>query len=83
MHAEGNAIISASRNEMIGATLYLVGKEFKTSDYIYNANSCDMCKRLIINSGIEKVIVRDNDTEYRIINVTDWITDDDTLSYDI
>ena len=30
VHSEANAIISASRKDMIGATLYLVGKEAKT-----------------------------------------------------
>ena len=39
-----------------------------------------MCKRMVINAGIEKVIVRDTETEYRVINVSDWIENDDSLS---
>jgi len=39
-----------------------------------------MCKRVIINAGIEKVVVRDTKDEYRVINVSDWIKDDDSLS---
>lgn len=80
VHAEANAIISASRDKMIGSTLYLVGKEMKTGNYIENSSSCSMCKRLIINAGIEKVILRDTKDEYRIVNVSDWITNDESLS---
>ncbi|HOA85407.1 MAG TPA: cytidine deaminase, partial [Bacillota bacterium] len=43
-------------------------------------NSCMMCKRLIINAGISKVIVRDTRKDYRVINVADWIDNDDSLS---
>ena len=55
VHAEANAIISAARKDMIGATLYLVGKEMSTGELVKNATSCSMCKRLIINSGIERI----------------------------
>ena len=60
VHAEQNAIISAPRKDMIGATLYMVGKDSKTGEYVENSSSCSMCKRVVINSGITKVIVRDN-----------------------
>ena len=43
-------------------------------------SSCMMCKRQIINAGISTVIIRDTETEYRIINVEDWIENDDSLS---
>lgn len=79
VHAEANCIISASRNDMIGATLFLVGKEIKSGNYVENANSCAMCQRLIINAGIDKVVVRDNKEEYREIFVSDWIENDESL----
>lgn len=79
VHSEANAIISASRKDMIGGTLYLVGKETKTDEYILNSNSCSMCKRLIINSGIEHVVIRDSKDEYRVIEVCDWVYYDDSL----
>lgn len=79
VHAEANAIISASRRDMIGGTLYLVGKEADTGELIENATSCAMCKRLVINSGIEKVVVRDTKDTYRTILVEEWINDDDSL----
>jgi len=83
VHSEANAIIAAPRHEMIGATLYMCGKESANGEYIKNVNSCSMCKRLIINAGIEKVVLRDTKTEYRIIDVqTEWIEYDDSLESD-
>lgn len=82
VHSEANAIISASRRDMIGAVLYLVGKEVKTGEYVNNANSCTMCKRLIINAGIEKIIIRDGINNYRAIYVEKWVEDDDSLNGD-
>lgn len=80
VHSEANAIISAPRRDMIGATLYLVGKDAKTRELVKDANSCAMCKRLIINSGIERVVVRDTRDDYRIVEVSEWIDNDDSLS---
>ncbi len=80
VHAEANAIISASREDMMGATLYLVGLDSKTDELVPGINSCMMCKRMVINAGISKVIVRDTATEYSEINVSDWIENDDSLS---
>lgn len=79
VHAEANAIISASRKEMLGSTLYLVGKDAKTDEYVENASSCSMCKRQIINAGIEQVIIRLNKNEYAVVSVADWIKDDESL----
>ena len=79
VHAEANAIISAARENMIGATLYLVGKEMTDGSYVKNANPCAMCKRLIINAGIEWVIVRNTKDEFTSVHVCDWIYNDDTL----
>lgn len=79
VHSEANAIISASRKEMLGGTMYLVGKDFHTGEIVENASSCAMCKRMIINSGIERVIVRLTPDEFKIIPVSEWIEDDDSL----
>lgn len=80
VHSEANAIISASRNEMIGATMYLVGKDHVTKELVKDANSCAMCKRMIINAGIEKVVVRLTKDEFKVIEVSDWIENDDSLN---
>lgn len=80
VHAEANAIIHAARADMIGATLYLAGREVQSGNYVANANPCSMCKRLIINSGIETVIIRDDINSYRVIQVADeWIKNDESL----
>ncbi|GKX64937.1 deaminase [Inconstantimicrobium mannanitabidum] len=83
VHSEANAIISASRRDMIGATLYLVGKDAKDGTFVEDANSCAMCKRLIINAGIKTVVIRKNKQEYKVIDVQEWIDDDDSLSNEI
>ena len=80
VHAEQNAIISASRKETIGADLYMVGINAKTGEVEPNSSSCMMCKRVAINAGINRVIVREPNNEYTIYNVEDWITNDDSLN---
>lgn len=79
VHAEANAIISASRDKMLGSSLYLVGVDMRTGGYVQNANSCSMCKRLVINAGIERVYIRDTKHEYRVIDVEDWVANDESL----
>ena len=79
VHAEQNAIIAASRKDMIGSILYLVGVDAKTNKYVENSMPCSMCKRFIINSGINKIIIRDTKTKYREIEVNDLIVNDDSL----
>ena len=79
VHAEANAIISARRSDMIGAVLYLVGKNTADGSYVENSSSCAMCKRQVINSGILKVVIRDTKDTFRIIDVEEWIQNDDSL----
>ena len=79
VHAEQNAIISASRKDLIGSDLYLVGKDAKTGEYVENAMPCILCKRFIINAGIENVYIRQNKEEYVKVNVEEWIENDESL----
>ncbi len=79
VHAEANCIISASRRDMLGSTLYLACRDAKTGELQSGTNSCSMCKRLIINAGIKEIVVRDTKDEYRIIPVSRWIENDDSL----
>lgn len=59
VHAEQNAIISASRNEMLGADLYLAGFEIDGENSIaIDAWPCEICLRLIKNAGINSIINR-------------------------
>lgn len=79
IHAEANCIISASRRDMLDSTLYLVGREMHTGELVQKASSCTMCKRLIINAGIKNVVIRDTKDLFRIIQVQEWIDNDDSL----
>lgn len=79
VHAEANAIISASRRDMIGASIYLVGRDARTGELLHDAMSCSMCKRQIINAGIDRVVIRTDETEYITIPVSDWIENDDSI----
>ncbi len=80
VHSEANAIISASREQMLGSTLYMACLDSKTGELVPGTNSCAMCKRLIINAGISRVVIRNTPDDYREINVEEWISDDDSLT---
>lgn len=79
VHAEANAIISAQRSDMIGAVLYLAGREMKTGKIIDYPESCSMCRRLIINAGIETVVTRDSAGHIRQTPVAQWVEQDDSI----
>lgn len=79
IHAEQNAIISASRASMIESTLFLVGKNYNDGTYVEKSNPCALCKRMIINAGIKDLYIRDNKDEYRHVDVNDYIINDESL----
>jgi dCMP deaminase len=72
VHGEANAIIHASRFDMIGATLYLVGIDAVNGQIVTDAEPCRMCKRMIINAGIEQAVVQAGPGEIRHFAVSDW-----------
>ena len=79
VHAEANAIISAARRDTLGATLYMVCVAPETGALIPGSTSCSMCRRLIINAGIQRVVIRRTATDYAVVHVEDWIREDDSL----
>lgn len=79
VHSEQNAMLSASRQEMLGGVIYLVGYRTENHEYEEGAAPCLMCRKLIINAGISKVYVRVNKEEYKIFDVQEWINDDEFL----
>jgi dCMP deaminase len=79
VHAEANAIISAARRDMVGGTLYLAGRDAVTGQVLPDATSCAMCRRLIINAGLDKVVIRTGERTYSVVNVRDWVERDDTM----
>ena len=80
VHAEANAIISAPRRDMVGGTIYLVGRDAQTGELLKDATSCSMCRRLVINSGLERVVIRRTETEFDVVDVRDWVWEDDQMA---
>ena len=80
VHAEANCIISASRHDMIGSELYLDCLDAKTGELYGDVEPCSMCKRQIINAGIEKVYIRVDCTQYKVMTVSDWVDNDESLT---
>ena len=79
VHAEANAIISAARRDTVGSTLYLVGRDAQTGQLLPNATSCSMCRRLVINAGIEKVVIRNTEDTFTVVDVADWVNLEDDV----
>jgi len=80
VHSEANAIIAASREQMLDSTLYMTCVDPATGELVPDTNSCAMCKRLIINAGIATIIIRNTKEDYTVINTRDWIFNDDSLT---
>ena len=75
VHSEQNAIIAASRDQMLGATLYMACIDPADGSLVSGTSSCMMCKRVIL-----KVVIRDTEEDFRVIETAEWIADDDSLS---
>lgn len=70
VHAEQNAMLSASRSKMIGSTLYLYGEQpiciclVPASNYVQKywqpieAKPCPICERMIKNAGITRIVTK-------------------------
>ena len=72
VHAEQNAIIQASRRDMLGGTLYLVCLDTKNEESAPNAEPCRLCKRQIVNAGIQLVVARQG-RHVRKYAVREWV----------
>jgi len=78
VHAEQNAIINAARDgvSIIGGTLYIVGKRtYQGLIKSIDSFPCFICKKMIINSGIKRVVCSTADGKYRAFEVHDWVED--------
>ena len=76
VHSEMNAIIHANYSDMQNATLYLCG--FENGKSIDDPDCCKLCKRMIINSGIKKVVFGNDAGVTRIIIPGEWVNDLET-----
>ncbi len=57
VHAEANALLNCSRQQTIGADLYLSGVN-PGDNSIHKAKPCPLCARTIIQAGIRNVYLR-------------------------
>ena len=67
VHAEQNAMLSASRNEMIGSTIYLAGEKYDDGEWVEidDAEPCPICSRMVKNSGIDRIVSQKGITNLR------------------
>lgn len=73
VHSEQNAIINAARSgaSVLGGDMFLYGEREK--DKPVNFFPCFICKKMIINSGLRKVVSSLNNGEFKIFQVKDWV----------
>lgn len=76
VHAEQNAIINAARAgvSLLGGDMYVFGSIPEEESPI-DAFPCFICKKMIINSGLNRVIGSTSDGKYKMFKISDWITD--------
>lgn len=80
VHSEQNAIIAAGYEKTNGATLYLAGVDGVEGTVINNPDCCMMCKRVIINAGIKKVVflgTKSGMEDVRTVYVREWVDKED------
>ena len=56
-----------------------MGRDARTGELLGDATSCSMCRRMVINAGLKEVIIRRTATEFDVVNVEDWVAEDDLL----
>lgn len=86
VHGEQNAIIAADRDKMIGSTMYIFQYDALNNCIRKNPGVCQLCQRMIINAGIDEVILADPDGMnfdanegfgIRVVKVQNWVDFDD------
>ena len=77
VHAEQNAIINAARAgvSLLSGDMYIFGENRLTGKALF-AFPCYICKKMIINAGLNRIIVSSEGAEkYQIFSTHDWITE--------
>ncbi len=77
IHAEQNAIIHATRADMIDSTLYLVGLDAESGEVIEGARPCKICTRMIINAGIATVKALNPDDSVATFEVEEFVRNEE------
>ncbi|MFA6435722.1 MAG: dCMP deaminase family protein [Candidatus Gracilibacteria bacterium] len=76
VHAEQNAIINAARSgtSLLGGDMYIYGKVYGNDQtQPIDAFPCFICKKMLINCGLKRVICSLKDGTYKIFQVADWL----------
>lgn len=71
VHAEANAIIRASVDELRGATMYIAGTDNENREC--NSEPCMMCKRMILNARIAKIVYSDGKNGFIVVDPGKWL----------
>lgn len=71
VHAEANAIIRASVDELMGSTIYISGADDGIGEC--HSEPCMMCKRMILNAKIQRVVYSDGDRGFHVIDPMEWL----------
>jgi dCMP deaminase len=76
VHAEQNAIINAARAgvSLLGGDIYLYGS-IPGSEKPINAMPCFICKKMIINAGLDRVVCSTAAGKKKIYRVSQWAKD--------
>lgn len=78
VHAEQNAIIHASRSDMLDSELYLAGIDYELDKEMLDVEPCSICMRMIINAGIETLVTRKGyegsfSNKFNIVKIADVV----------
>ncbi|MEW6676260.1 MAG: deaminase [Nitrospirota bacterium] len=71
VHAEANAIIRASLDELRGSTIYISGIDNVSTEC--HSEPCMMCKRMILNSKIARVVYSDGNNGFLVADPKKWL----------
>ena len=63
----------------MGGTMYLVSRDAVTGELLEHQGPCSVCRRMIINAGLSKIVIRRTPSTYDILNVQDWVFHDDSV----
>jgi len=75
VHAEQNAIINAARSgtSLLGGDMYIYGKIQGEDGAVLDAFPCFICKKMLINCGLKRVVCSLKDGSSKIFLVDEWM----------
>ncbi len=77
VHAEMNAIINAARSgvSLLGGDMYLYGAKRNKHNKLEPIKTypCLLCKKMIINAGLKRLVANNKDQGLSIYYIEDWI----------